>query len=91
METYQELKINKMQVTRTFDLLDRYEKEFTGKQDVFAAKIKGQWVKYSVRDYIDASNHISFGLLALGLHKGDRIATISNNRPDPCADFCHSE
>lgn len=70
-----------MEVTRTFDLLDRYATKFADKPDVFAAKINRQWVKHSARDYIENSNFVSYGLLALGLEKGDR-ATISNNRPE---------
>ena len=71
-----------MEVTRTFDLLDRYATKFADKNDVFAGKVKGQWVKYGVNDYINNSNNISYGLMALGLKKGDRVATISNNRPE---------
>jgi len=71
-----------MEVTRTFDLLDRYETKFANKPDVFAAKVNKSWVKYSVKDYIDSSRYISYGLLALGLQKGDKVATITNNRPE---------
>ena len=71
-----------MEVTRTFDLLDRYATKFTNKPDVFAAKINHNWVKYNVKEYIDNSNYVSYGLLALGLKKGDKVATITNNRPE---------
>ena len=71
-----------MKVTRTFDLLDRYATKFADKTDVFAAKVNRQWVKYNVNDYIDNANNISYGLLAMGLQKGDKVATISNNRPE---------
>jgi len=70
-----------MIVTRTFDLLDRYNEQFI-KEDVLAGKQNGEWIKYSTQDYIDYSNNISYGLLALGFKKGDKIATISNNRPE---------
>ncbi len=71
-----------MEITRTFDLLDRYKIEFANKHDVFAAKVNRRWVKYNVNDYINNSRFISCGLLALGLQKGDKVATISNNRPE---------
>jgi len=71
-----------MEVTRTFDLLDRYATQFADKPDVFAAKVNRTWVKHSTKDYIDNSNYISYGLLALGLKKGDKVATITNNRPE---------
>ncbi|MBI9068457.1 MAG: long-chain fatty acid--CoA ligase [Salinivirgaceae bacterium] len=71
-----------MEVSRTFDLLERYANNFANKPDVFAAKVNRIWVKYSTKDYINNSNYISYGLLALGLQKGDKVATISNNRPE---------
>ncbi len=69
-------------VTRTFDFLDRYKEKFPDKEDALAGKKDGKWIKYSSQDYIDNSNYISFGLMAMGLKKGDKIATISNNRPE---------
>lgn len=71
-----------MKVTRTFDLLDRYADKFANKDDVFAAKINRRWVKHNVDDYINNARFMSYGLLALGLQKGDKVATISNNRPE---------
>ncbi len=70
-----------MHITRTFDLLDRY-KELYQMDDALAGKQNGEWVKYSSEDYIHLSNLVSYGLLALGYKKGDKIATISNNRPE---------
>ena len=70
-----------MHITRTFDLLDRY-KELYQMDDALAGKQNGEWVKYSTEDYIHLSNLVSYGLLALGYKKGDKIATISNNRPE---------
>ena len=70
-----------MDVTRTFDLLYRYVEKFP--LDVaLAGKQNGNWVKYNTQDYISYVNWISYGLLALGYKKGDKIATISNNRPE---------
>jgi long-chain acyl-CoA synthetase len=69
-------------VRRTFDLLERYKTLYPYKTDVLAYKQNGLWIKYSVRDYIEKSNYISYGLLALGLKPGDKIATVSNNRPE---------
>ncbi len=70
-----------MNITRTFDLLDRY-KELYQIEDALAGKENGKWVKYSSQDYINYANWVSYGLLALGFKKGDKIATISNNRPE---------
>jgi long-chain acyl-CoA synthetase len=71
-----------MEITRVFDLLDNFKEKYSDKDDVIAGKENGRWVKYSTLDYIEQSNLVSCGLLALGLKKGDRIASISNNRPE---------
>ena len=70
-----------MELTRTFDLLERY-KELFPMNDALSGKQDGAWVKYSAQDYINYSNYISCGLLALGYKKGDKIATILNSRPE---------
>lgn len=70
-----------MEVTRTFDLLERYQEKFM-KEDALVAKQNGKWIKYSTRDYIDNSYNFSYGLLALGFKQGDKIVTISNNRSE---------
>ncbi|MCX6301246.1 MAG: long-chain fatty acid--CoA ligase [Bacteroidia bacterium] len=71
-----------MSVERTFDLLDRYSRLFENKEDVLCGKQNGVWVKYSSRDYIDYCYNISYGLLELGLKKGDKIITVTNSRPE---------
>jgi len=71
-----------MEVTRTFDLLEQYANLFNHKEIAFAGKRNKKWVHYSAQEYIDYSNFISYGLLALGLKKGDKVATITNNRPE---------
>lgn len=71
-----------MKVTRVFDLLDKYQEQFINKDDALAVKVKGQWIKYSTRDYINHSYWFSYGIQKLGLSKGDKIVTITNNRPE---------
>ncbi len=71
-----------MEVTRIFDLLTHYRLSYKEKDDVLAGKEGGNWVKYSLEQYHDYANQISYGLLKLGIGKGDTIATISNNRPE---------
>jgi long-chain acyl-CoA synthetase len=70
-----------MNVERTFDLLSRYKEIFL-KEDALCGKKNGVWLKYSSVDYIDFSHHFSYGLLDMGLKRGDRIITVSNNRPE---------
>ncbi len=71
-----------MEIKRTFDILQRFQELFPDKTDVLAGKENGKWVKYSTRDYIDYANWVSYGLMSMGLKKGDVVATISNNRPE---------
>lgn len=70
-----------MEVNRLFDLLPRYKQKFKPKPNAFAGKVDGKWVEYSIDQYIDFADNISYGLLELGIQKGDRIATISTNMP----------
>ncbi len=70
-----------MELKRTFDLLERLHKLFP-KQDALVGKIGGEWSYFSTEDYVKNANYISCGLLALGYKKGDKIASVSNNRPE---------
>jgi len=70
-----------MTVTRTFDILERYKEKFI-KDDALAVKRNGIWEKFTTAQYIDEVNSFSCGLLAFGFKKGDKIATVSNNRPE---------
>jgi long-chain acyl-CoA synthetase len=70
-----------MEVTRTFDLLDRYNELFD-KDDALCAKVNGEWKKYSTKEYISYSHDFCYGMLALGISKGDKVITVSNNRPE---------
>jgi long-chain acyl-CoA synthetase len=70
-----------MRITRTFDLLDNLRQNHN-KSDILAAKRDGNWVKFSSEDYIRNAKNFAYGLLALGFKKGDKIATVSNNRPE---------
>ena len=69
-------------VTRLFDLLSRYELKFKPKEDVLAGKENGEWVKYPVDKYRSVADAISYALIAYGIKKGDRIATIMPSRPE---------
>ncbi|MBN2274912.1 MAG: long-chain fatty acid--CoA ligase [Bacteroidales bacterium] len=71
-----------MNTERTFDLLDRYREHFPNKEDALCARQNGVWVKYSADDYIEISHNFSYGLLELGLKRGDMVITVSNNRPE---------
>jgi long-chain acyl-CoA synthetase len=71
-----------MKAQRTFDLLDRYRELFPNKDNALCFKQDGSWVKFSSGDYIDNSNNFCYGLYESGLRKGDKIITVSANRPE---------
>ena len=70
-----------VKVTRTFDILDRCIEEFP-REDALGGKFNGKWYTYSTEEYYKKSHQFALGLLALGIKKGDKIATITNNRPE---------
>lgn len=70
-----------MQVTRTFDLLEKGKTGYAN-TPVLACKLNGTWKKYSVAEYIHFANNLSYAFLLLGLRKGEKVATITNNRPE---------
>ena len=70
-----------MIITRVFDILELYKTQFI-KEDVLCGKENKQWKKYSSSDLINYSNDVSHGLLALGISDKDKVAIISNNRPE---------
>jgi long-chain acyl-CoA synthetase len=70
-----------MKVLRTFDILSQLLEKYP-KEDALAIKRNGKWVKFSTAEYKRMTDLVSFGLLASGFTKGDKIITISNNRPE---------
>jgi long-chain acyl-CoA synthetase len=70
-----------MEITRVFDILDLYKTTYK-KEDVLSAKENKQWKKYSSDDLIAKTNSVSYGLMSLGLTDKDKVAIISNNRPE---------
>ena len=70
-----------MEVTRTFDILDwnlaNYERD-----DAIAGKYGKEWRKWSTTEYRNDVNYVSYALLSMGLKKGDKVATITGNRPE---------
>jgi len=69
-------------VKRLFDLLPHHKNNYLPKDDVLAGKEDGKWRKYTIDEYISIVNDLSYGLLKLGVEKGDKIATIASNRPE---------
>jgi long-chain acyl-CoA synthetase len=73
---------------RLFDVLE-LQTEYFPKEDMMAAKINGTWRKYSTAEVKNVVDKLSAGILQLGLggndmtdEGADKIAIISNNRPE---------
>ena len=66
--------------TRNFDLLERFTTKFSGR-NALAEKVGGKWKFYTAEDYSQIANQFALGLLEMGLTKGDKIMTVTNNRP----------
>jgi long-chain acyl-CoA synthetase len=66
--------------TRNFDLLERLTTKFAGR-NALAEKVEGKWKFYTSEDYSQIAHQFGLGLLELGLKKGDKIMTVTNNRP----------
>ncbi|MFO7977416.1 MAG: long-chain fatty acid--CoA ligase [Bacteroidales bacterium] len=72
-----------MTPTRLFDLLDRFARyPDTIGNFKLGYKVSGKWMEYSSAEYIKISHEVSYGLLSLGIQNGDKVATITNNRPE---------
>jgi long-chain acyl-CoA synthetase len=70
-----------MNVLRTFDILTQLVEKYA-KEDALAIKRNGKWEKFSTIEYKNMADLVSYGLLAMGFTKGDKLITISNNRPE---------
>jgi len=71
-----------MEVKRVFDLLAHYKEKFPDQKVALAGKENGQWREYSIDEYIELTNIISGALIELGVQPQDKVAVISNNRPE---------
>jgi long-chain acyl-CoA synthetase len=70
-----------MKLERNFDILDQLVEKYN--MDVaLSIKRDGKWVNFSTDEYKQYADDFSYGLLEMGLKKGDKILTISNNRPE---------
>ena len=69
------------EVTRTFDILDRSLNQFP-REDALGGKNNKDWYTYSTAEYVELSHRLAMGLLAKGFVRGDKIATVTNNRPE---------
>ena len=71
-----------MEVKRVFDLLANYKEQYPDQKVALAGKVNGQWREFSIDEYIEQTNIISGALIELGVQPQDKVAVISNNRPE---------
>lgn len=70
-----------MQISRLFDLIN-YQIANYDKKDALSQKLDGQWKMYSSRDLKKIVDNLSLAFLKSGIGKDDKVAIISNNRPE---------
>lgn len=77
-----------MNTKRLFDAV-KHQLENFPKNDMLATKENGKWKTYSTQQVADTVNKLSAGLVSLGVkandftpESSDKIAIISNNRPE---------
>ncbi len=70
-----------MVVKRTFDILENCLKNCP-RPDAVCGKYDNQWITFSTEQFARQSELLAMGLMAIGIQKGDRVATVSGNRPE---------
>jgi len=71
-----------MNPKRIFDILTHYQEKYPNQEVALAGKIGKEWRKYSLSEYIEITNHLSYGMIKLGVNPGDKVGIISTNRPE---------
>lgn len=69
------------ELKRIIDILP-YQISNCPQSDAICAKQNGVWRKYNSQECQEIIDKFSLGLLKLGVNRGDKIAIISNNRPE---------
>ncbi|HTA83884.1 MAG TPA: long-chain fatty acid--CoA ligase [Bacteroidia bacterium] len=67
-----------MEPTRIFDI-PYWQHEKFPKPDALVTKVNGTWKPVSTEEFLKIAEKMSYGFLALGITKGDTIASISTN------------
>ncbi|MCL2246580.1 MAG: long-chain fatty acid--CoA ligase [Lentimicrobiaceae bacterium] len=71
-----------MTPTRIFDFLTHYQEKYPKQEVALAGKAGKEWRKYSLAEYVEITNNLSFGMIKLGINPGDKVGIISTNRPE---------
>ncbi|PRY89799.1 AMP-dependent synthetase/ligase [Mongoliibacter ruber] len=70
-----------MTITRLFEIINHQIATFD-KEVALAQKIDGKWKTYSSRDLKKIVDNLGLAFLASGIEKDEKVAIISNNRPE---------
>ena len=70
-----------LEIKRVFDIIYFQNHQYSLEKCI-SAKRDGKWISFSTDEVIERTNKISMGLLHAGISKGDKIALVSNNRPE---------
>ena len=71
-----------MEIKRVFDLLPYYMEKYPDQTVALVGKKDGDWRRYSMKEYIELTNKLSYALIELGIEEGDKVAFIVSNRPE---------
>ncbi len=67
-------------ITRVFQFDQLIRKE--NPQCIYAGKVNNKWEEISGKDFCDLTDNLAYGLINLGVKKGDNISIISPNRSE---------
>ena len=71
-----------MEVKRLFDILKLYVENHPDQDVALARKEKGSWKKFSIQEYVETTNNLSYAFIKLGIKKDDKVGIICSNRPE---------
>ena len=71
-----------MEEKRLFDILKLYLEKYPNQDVALARKEKNGWRKYSIQEYVEITNNLSYALIKLGIKKNDKVGIICGNRPE---------
>lgn len=71
-----------MEEKRLFDILKLYIAKYPDQKIALAKKEAGNWKNYSIQEYIEITNNLSYAFIKLGIMKDDKVGIICNNRPE---------
>ena len=72
---------NEMTETRIFDIIKSNLTNHPDQQIALSKKENGQWRNYSIQEYAEIVDKLSYAFIELGIQPNDKIAIIGSNSP----------